>query len=171
MKHACGSGPLNAFIIDGPNAFPGNTFRISTPNSKASTASFTVIIPGITGTLYLLHIFTVSGLKLGLTTYFAPAKITILAVSGSNTVPAPIITSGFDLYFSDSSFIISTAPGTVIVISIKLIPPFTILSIIFSPCSLLSARTTATTFSSFNFAKISNLSIITSLFFCLIYHI
>ena len=59
---------IKELIIEGPNALPGNTFNTSTPNSSASTASFTVIIPGITGILYLLHNLTISAFKQGLTT-------------------------------------------------------------------------------------------------------
>ena len=150
---------MNALIIDGPNAFPGNTFITSAPSSSASSASFIVITPGITGTLYLLQSLTVSGLRLGLTMYFAPASIQALAVSGSSTVPAPMITSS-SLYTSDSSFIMSMAPGTVIVISRAFIPPAFTASIIFIPCSLDSALITATTPDSTIFCIISILFII-----------
>ncbi len=45
MIRACGSGPCNALINDGPNALPGNNFRISTPASIAEIASVTVMTP------------------------------------------------------------------------------------------------------------------------------
>ena len=64
---------------------------------------------------------TTSGLKTGLTTNLAPADTTSLAVPLSVTVPAPTRTSGGAVF--TSAAITSTAPGTVIVISIHFTPP------------------------------------------------
>lgn len=82
-------------------------------------------------------------MKAGLTIKFAPAKIAILAVSGSRTVPAPSIISPFE-YFSAKAAITLSAPGTVNVSSIPVQPPARQASEILIASSALLALTTAT---------------------------
>jgi len=88
---------------------------------------------GITILLYLLHSLTSCGLRQGPTMNSAPARIDARAVSGSSTEPAPkSISSPASLA---SLSITPIAPGTVIVISIVLIPPFLIASTTFRASS------------------------------------
>ena len=46
----CGSGPLNALMMLGPKSSPGKILIISAPAFMPSTASLTVIAPGMQGT-------------------------------------------------------------------------------------------------------------------------
>ena len=77
--------------------------------------------------------------------YFAPANIAILAVSASNTVPAPITISSLHSYIFANSFIISAAYLLVNVISKPFTFPFTHALAISTPTSFVFPRTTATT--------------------------
>lgn len=76
--------------------------------------------PGKTTTSFFIANSTTSRTSPGLVKNFAPASKQRLAVSTSNTVPAPTIISGM-LFVR--SVISSIAPGTVIVISAMGIPP------------------------------------------------
>ncbi|MMZ62769.1 hypothetical protein D1872_249890 [compost metagenome] len=153
MMFACGSGPLIALIIDGSYRLPGNSLTMSTPSSSASWISLIVIAPGITGIRYRLQSITVSRFRLGPTTNSAPLRMAARAVSGSSTVPTPIIayadgSAAFQAYLRAKVSIARSANGTVIVTSITLIPPAIACSAISTTCSGVSPRRTATTPSS-----------------------
>ena len=148
-------------MIFGPKSSAGNSLRMSAPNSSARTASCGVITPGIYGTAYRLQRRAQSSLKDGPTIYCAPARIHTRAVSASSTVPAPSNTSAPNA--SLNSRIISSACGTVIVISIAVIPPSRTASTILSPCALFSARITATAPASISACISSYFFIISSL--------
>ncbi|MBA7549845.1 hypothetical protein ES705_42343 [subsurface metagenome] len=133
-KRMCGRGPLSALIYFGPPNCPaGKIFTMSAPISQAWTTSVGVIAPGIAILVYLLHILMTSSFNEGATTNSAPARMDALAVSPSRTVPAPKSTSfpNFPATFS----ITPIALGTVIVISIVLIPPSLMASTMFIACS------------------------------------
>ena len=121
---------------------------MSAPNSSARTASCGVITPGMYDTAYRLQRRAQPSSKDGPTIYCAPARIQARAVSASSTVPAPSSIS--DPNVSLSSRIISSACGTVMVISIAVMPPARTASTILSPCAFVSARITETAPASIN---------------------
>ena len=85
----------------GPTTPEGNILTTSAPISHAFNISVGVKAPGITTTEYLLQILIISLFVTGETTNSAPAKIELLAVSESRTVPAPnTMSSGLFLAIS-----------------------------------------------------------------------
>ena len=96
--------------------------------------------------------FAVSSSNPGETIYSAPARIAILAVAASKTVPAPTVNfSAGNVSFN--AFITSVAPGTVYVTSIAETPPSIHALDILTASFIFSALTTATIPVSINFSN------------------
>ena len=116
---------------------------MSAPAFVALRISVGVSAPGTQGASPSCAAAMTAGRKTGETTYWAPAAIASRAVGASRTLPTPIRAS--PPIARQHLAITSSAFGVVIVISMQSTPPAKRAFATSTSCSLLRARTTATT--------------------------
>ena len=123
MNVHCGNGPpKSSMILYPPLRSAGKSLRCVTPLLIQAVISDGFEIPGIVGTLFLIHQSTTSGLYPGETMNFAPAFTAFSACSTLRTVPAPTSMFGSALIIAS---IASAAQAVRKVTSLAGKPPFT----------------------------------------------